>query len=108
MDMIIKKAVYRTVSVKQKKCVKQEIHGCDQCRKEIKEWPNEPSRLELTIFNKAGLDTKHEHFCSWKCVLKRLVAVDTDYFIGMPHLMFDEGVNDRSAAELKRLLKKLL
>lgn len=45
--MIIKEAKYKNVMVKQRKCVSETVYGCDECRTEIKEYPNEENRLEI-------------------------------------------------------------
>lgn len=107
--MIIKKAKYKKVKVLQTKCISPEVYGCDCCKKEIKDYPNEKGRLDLAVFyhsGEGGKDTDHYHFCSWSCVLKFIPTVKTGYFLNLPHVMFDEkGV--KSAYELIRLLKKI-
>lgn len=106
--MLIKKAKYKKVKVWQKRQISPDVHGCDCCKKEIKEWPNEASRLELTVFNNEH-DTQSEryHFCSWSCVLKFVSTVKCNYFISLPHLYFDAGVKERTAKELIKLIKKI-
>lgn len=107
--MIIKKAVYKKKKVLQKTLISDAVYGCDCCRKEIKDYPNEKGRLDMAVFynsNQGGKDTDHYHFCSWSCVLKFIPTVKTGYFLNLPHVMFDEkGV--KSAYELIRLLKPL-
>lgn len=109
--MIIKKAVYKKKKVLQNTRISDAVYGCDCCRKEIKNYPNEEGRLNVTVFyNESGKDTDdidHYHFCSWSCVLKFIPTVKTGYFLSLPHVMFDEkGV--KSAYELIRLLKPLI
>jgi hypothetical protein len=103
--MLIKKAKYRTVSVKQKRIVKEEVHGCDECRTEIENWPNEPVRLDTTVFFQDG-QTERLHFCSWRCALKHLPKIKTDYFISLPNVLFDSGNGKRSGHALVKLLSK--
>ena len=104
--MIIKKAVYRHKMVKQRVLVSDEVSGCDHCREEIRDYPNEPSRLELTVFWHADrTESKHLHYCSWKCVLAALPKLQTDYFISLPYLYYDH-TGRRSASELIKILKR--
>lgn len=113
--MLLEKAVYKNKRVIQRKLVKDEVHGCDYCGTRINEWPNEPTRLDMTVFYQTG-ETKHLHYCSWACVLKHLPSIKTDYFINLPNLIFDHHstergkkiVKQRTGAELVRLLKKAL
>lgn len=109
--MIIKEAKYKKVMVKQRQRVSDDVYGCDECRAEIKDYPNEGSRLELKIFH---YDNRcdHLHFCSWRCVLKHIPKVKSDYFVDLPFLYFGESKDDklvgkRSAKEFIKILKKL-
>jgi hypothetical protein len=61
--MIIKKAVYKKVRVTENKLVTDEVYGCDYCKKEILQYPNEDDRLELRIFQRDKVINLH--FCSW-------------------------------------------
>jgi len=106
--MLIKEATYENVMVETRKRVSDDVFGCDCCEKEIKEYPNENSRLELTVFKGNSDDAEHLHFCSWECVLKQLPKIKTDYFISLPFVYFDEKCEDkRSGNELISLLKRL-
>jgi hypothetical protein len=103
--MIIKKAKYKKVKVIQRRMISDAVHGCDCCKKEINNYPNEVSRLEVTVFQKDGLsDTEHLHFCSWACVLKHLPIIKSNYFVSLPHLYYDEGKGQRTVTELLKLL----
>lgn len=104
--MIIKQAKYKSKMVKQRVQVSEEVHGCDCCREEIKEYPNEAYRLEVTVFShKDHTEAAHLHFCSWVCVLQQLLKMKTDYFISLPYLMYD-ATGPRSAGALLKLLRK--
>lgn len=89
--MIIKEAEYKKVRRITKVRISDEIYGCDCCKKEFK-----TEKLDLTVFyndesliqNKIGRDTDHYDFCSWKCVIKFLPKIKTDYFISLPHLHY--------------------
>lgn len=98
--MIIKKAKYKTVTVKQKRMVSDEVYGCDECKKEIKEFPNEDPRLNITVFYHAEPGTDNYHFCSWECVLKFIPKINTDYFINLPHVCYDSNNKHKNAQGL--------
>ncbi len=109
--MIIKKSVYKKV----KRIVDEEftpdVFGCDECRKELKE--KEP-KLGLSIHYHDKSLAKNEycegydnlHFCSWKCVLKHLPKIKTDYFVSLPFLHYDEIGSGLGAIDLFKLIKK--
>lgn len=106
--MIIKKAKYKQVRVWQRRCVSSEVYGCDNCKTEIKEYPNEPLRLDMTVWpDKNHSETEHYHFCSWQCVLKFIPKIKSTYFASLPNLMFDEQ-GRKTASELIKIIKKLL
>lgn len=106
--MLIKEAVYKEVQVTQKELVEHEVHGCDHCTSEIKEYPNEDSRLEITVFyHNHDKESEHLHFCSWECALAHLAEIETDYFISLPYLYFDAPKGSkRSARHLIDVLRK--
>jgi hypothetical protein len=102
--MIIKEAKYKTVTVKQRRQVSPDVYGCDHCRAEIKEYPNEESRLEVKIFSNDDA-TEYKHFCSWSCVLAFLPTIECKYFVDLPFLYYDvRKGGERGADELLRLL----
>jgi len=104
--MIIKKAEYKKVMVEKKRCISPGVYGCDECKKEIKEYPNETERLEMTIFKNSD-QPEYLHFCSWECVLKYIPKIKTDYFVTLPYLFFDCNKKSKKGGnELIRLLKK--
>ena len=82
--MIIKEAVYKKVKVTKNKLVTEAVYGCDCCRKEIVQYPNEDNRLEFTLFRK-NEEASYFHFCSWDCVLKYISEIDVEFdFISLP------------------------
>lgn len=106
--MLVKEAVYKEVTVKQNQQVEPPVYGCDCCGKELVEYPNETNRLELTVFHNNSEKTEHLHFCSWRCVLKQLPKIKTDYFIDLPFLYYDEKEGKgRTAKEFIKLIKEL-
>lgn len=107
--MLIKKAKYKKVRVWESKLVSQEVHGCDKCKTPIGNYPNEPQRLELSVWEKKDShETKNYHFCSWKCLLNFIPTIKSEYFASMPFLYFDEGNGKRTANELIKIIRKLL
>lgn len=66
--------------------ISDEVYGCDECRTEI---DREKSYLEATIFQQEG-DSEHRQYCSWKCVVKNLRKVKSDYFVSLPFLHYDQ------------------
>lgn len=103
--MIIKEAKYKNVMMKQRKCVSETVYGCDECRTEIKEYPNEESRLEMTVFRNNDAKTEHLHFCTWDCVLNHLPKVKSDYFVTLPMVYFDARKQSKRGSE--QLIKLL-
>jgi hypothetical protein len=104
--MIIKEAKYNEVLITQSRCVEEAVYGCDECGVEITDYPNEESRLEVTVFHSDSEDIDHLHFCSWDCVLKFIPKIDTDYFVSLPFILFDSAKNSpRSAYRLIEILK---
>jgi hypothetical protein len=106
--MILKKAKYKKVKVWQNKLVTSEVHGCDCCKKVIKEWPNEQRRLDMTVWHKRDdSDTRHYHFCSWKCVFDFIKTVKCEYFISLPHLSFEDVSDKKTSKEFINLIKRI-
>lgn len=87
--MIIKKAKYKNVTVKQRRMVSEEVYGCDECEKEIKEFPNEDPRLNITVFYQIKPSIDNYHFCSWECIINFIPKIETDYFFNLPPVFCD-------------------
>ena len=104
--MIIKEAEYKKVRVTRNQCVKEAVYGCDECGKEIADYPNEQNRLEVTVFHSDSDSTEHLHFCSWDCVLKHLPKIKTNHFISLPFVLYDADKKcKRSAQRLVDLIR---
>jgi hypothetical protein len=112
--MIIKKAKYRKVKKIVTERVSDDVYGCDECKKEIKEGQD---KLDMTVFyhdeklknQKYGSDnTDSYEFCSWDCVCKFLPKVKTDYFIDLPTLHYDNSRKSKGimANDFLKLLTK--
>jgi hypothetical protein len=105
--MVIKPAKYkkekRVVTVR----VSEEIHGCDNCKKEIDFNNPKIQSLELTVF-RHQYNTQSERliFCSWSCVLEKLPKIKTDYFVSLPYLMFDTNHKGVSAKDFIKEIRK--
>jgi glutaredoxin len=75
---------------------------CDQCKKDLGlDSSQERQYLEVRVFhnNKTERETDHLHFCSWRCCLKFIPKIKSDYFVNLPYLLYDEkkkglGVDD--------------
>lgn len=105
--MIVKKATYKKIRVTQTREVTAAVYGCDCCKTPIVGYPNEAQRLELKVWpDNKGSETQYYHFCSWKCVLKFIPTIKSEYFADLPFLYFDEGKGKRTAAELVRILTR--
>lgn len=106
--MLIKEAEYKEVEVIQRRQISPAVYGCDECECEIENYPNENNRLEVTVFfNDHEKDTENLHFCSWDCVLSHLPKIKTDYFVSLPHLIYDvPKENKKGAYHLMKLLSK--
>ena len=97
--MIIKKAEYKKVKVTQNQRVRDAIYGCDECGKEIADYPNEKNQLKVIVFH-SGIDTtEHLHFCSWDCVLRHLPKIETDYFISLPFMVYNTNKKCKRSAQ---------
>lgn len=92
--MIIKKAKYKKVKVMQTRMVSPEVYGCDECKIEIKDYPNEDTRLEVSVFKDESSSSDLFHFCSWECVFKFVPKIKSKYFATLPYLQYD-SVNDK-------------
>ena len=105
--MKIREATYVTEMVERRKELTPEAYGCDECRHEIPQMPNEPNRLELTVFNK-NEESCSLHFCSWACVLTHIPKVKSDYFISLPFLYYDsKDGHTRNASELIDIINSI-
>ena len=83
--MIIKKAQYKKVKKIVNQRISEDIYGCDCCKKEFKD----EDKLEITVFFNNTEEAISHQFCSWKCLIKYLPEIKTDYFISLPFLHYD-------------------
>ena len=90
--MIIREAKYKKCkSCKSTERISEEVYGCDFCKKQIDyNSPKDQAYLDVGIFHKNNATT-HLHLCSWQCVFDILITTSTDYFVSLPHLLFDES-----------------
>ena len=88
---------------------KKHAYFCDGCDKLlIDEYQNRDDAedfINITIHNKSGPAIRHE-YCSWKCCLKHLRTLDSDYFISMPFLQYDNVSDGTRASDFFALLKE--
>lgn len=88
--MIIKEREYKTCKeCKSRELISDEEYGCDNCREKINLEVHE-EYLSLTIhYHSPTKSSKTCHFCSWFCVFQKLKTLQTEYFISLPYLSFD-------------------
>ncbi len=104
--MIIKERVYeKCPKCGSSKFVSDEEYGCDSCKKKIDLSKPDSEYLRATVFYDPGGKTQDFQFCSWKCVLKKLRRVKSNYFINLPHLHFDHKKPGLRACDFFKLLK---
>jgi len=103
--MIIKEAKYKVCKgCKSRKQVSETKYGCDWCKSSVEYNKQERSYLEITVFTNTG-GNNHLHLCSWQCVHDILPTLESDYFINIPYLIYDEG-GIRSAKEFFKIFYK--
>jgi hypothetical protein len=94
--MKIKEAEFHSCpTCSSRKRVSEEEYGCDVCKKPINNRELDPKGnrmyLQAQVFSNRGNSSAEQmEFCSWKCALKGLSKVKTDYFVSMPYLHYDE------------------
>ena len=107
--MKIKEAKYKTVMRKQSEQVAPEVYGCDHCKNVITRGTSaggkHRSYLEANIFSNSQETTRME-FCSWLCCLLGLEKVETDYFISLPYLIYDEDQGGIRAADFFNAMRQ--
>jgi hypothetical protein len=104
--MIIKEAVYakkrKTVNVR----ISEEQYGCDCCRKKM---AMDESTLRLNVFQTlpdgSTPPSQQLDFCSWKCVLKYLPKIKSNYFVCLPYLHYDDKTPGTRAIDFINLIK---
>lgn len=104
--MILKKAKYKTIMVKHKHKIHDDIRGCDECKTEIKNYSTREARIDIKVFNKDDMDdVRVLDFCSWDCLLKHVPKITSDNFATLPVLYFGVEKTDKcSAYRLMELL----
>ena len=107
--MKLKEAVYETCKGcgTRKKCISEEVYGCDTCKKPIDLYSGGTKRhdyLEVKIFRE-GQQTEDRQFCSWRCVFVGLKSIKSDYFATLPYIHFDNPVSGQGYADLMKCIK---
>ena len=96
------------------KLIREESFGCDGCKKPIDDLiaasrKNSEYRdyLELRIFDKDyNRDSKELHFCSWKCMFKKLRTVKCNSFISLPHLTYSKTMPGQTVKDFLSCIKR--
>ena len=91
---------------KRKKMKRDEVYGCDTCKKPIDMNKSEADYLDAKIFSQDGSTTSRE-YCSWKCAIKDLKKVKNNYFIDLPFLKFYTTKPGMRAKDFFALFKKI-
>jgi hypothetical protein len=74
-----------------RKLIKHEEYGCDNCKKPINTlWDKDKDYLKIDVF-RHELETEQKTFCCWKCALEYLSTVESDYFVSLPYISFDNA-----------------
>lgn len=84
-------------------------YGCDGCGKPIDallEQSNIRRReyLELSVHNWES--SSRLQFCSWKCVIRGLRKVESDYFVVLPYLHYDDAAKGQRVSDFLALFGK--
>ena len=89
--MKIKEATYKACQTCDHKTREtDEEYGCDECRKPIDYGGEQRQYLRVNIFHHGSSPSTELHLCSWKCAMKALKKVKSDYFVSLPYLHYDE------------------
>jgi len=90
--MIIKENEYATCTkCSARRLVSEEKYGCDHCKTPTDIFNERYRVLEVTVFFLDGKCATF-HFCSWLCLFKKLPEIESDYFISLPYLSFDNPI----------------
>jgi hypothetical protein len=85
---IIKEAEFATCGeCGSRRRVADEVRGCDVCKKVF---ADEEPYLSADIFRKDTNGAERLDCCSWICAFNGLRSIETDYFVSLPYLHYDE------------------
>ena len=84
--------------------LQDEKYGCDECKKEIDMSKPGSDYLRVTVHSNDERARSME-FCSWRCTVKGLKKIKTDYFIAMPFLNYDTRKKGLMATDFFKLIK---
>ena len=88
--MKIKDATYHTCpTCENRRRETDDEYGCDECKTPIDYGGQQRMYLAAEVFRN-GKPTESLQFCSWKCALKGLKKVKSDYFVSLPYLHYDD------------------
>ena len=84
--------------------------ACDKCKKDL--GLNDcGEHLEVKIFyqdqNNQRKETDHLQFCSWKCCIKFLPKIKSDYFVTLPYLHYDNRKKGLTAKDFFEAIGKI-
>lgn len=78
------------------------VLGCDYCQTPILL----ERGLTITVFFKEG-EAVDYHFCSWDCLLLKLPEIETDHFISLPYLSYDEDIPGQAVGGFWKAIKAM-
>lgn len=93
--MILKEAKYNTCECcGNHKRVSEPSYGCDNCMKPIDDLLQSGNTkyaeyLEVKVFSNTE-PTVTLHFCSWFCVFTHLPKIESDYFVSLPYISYEQ------------------
>lgn len=103
--MLIKEATYRTIPSTRQEIVNEEIYGCDECKKELSNTGDYCKVLPMAVFLRTtDKPAVHLEFCSWKCLLKYLPKIESDYFSHLPMVTYE---STEDVSHISHLIKVL-
>ena len=106
--MLLKERAYRTCkSCEARPQVSAEVYGCDTCKKVLDMNKPEADYLRASIHRHSPGTTDDLTCCSWKCMVKALRKVKTDYFVSLPFLHYDATQKGMRAKDFFDLMRRV-
>jgi len=87
------------------KIIQEEMYGCDSCGKEIDLSKPDTDYLRASVFKTKVSAAEHLTYCSWRCAIKGLKKVKSDYFVSLPYLHYDPHKPGMRAKDFFALVK---
>lgn len=89
---VVREAEFKTCSeCGCRRRTRAEALGCDCCGKVLDFEDQDVTHLNISIHRNDREEVEHRCYCSWKCFFKDAPGIETDYFISLPLLHYDEA-----------------